>query len=174
MPILKEEMNVVAQVPWSTRGRRSYLGGRQGQCLVPGHRAGGFTLIEILVTLAMLLLLLIGALGTITLLDRSSRRQGQHTTALEVAQGKLDEFLSQVYNPPVPPYSSTNYYQSNWVTLAANKSGTATSTFASVISLVQPVLNGHVVTVTVSFTNYDQLVNVQLQTLINRHSGGQP
>ena len=45
---------------------------------------------------------------------------------------------------------------------------------ASVVSKVQPVVNGHLVTVTVSFTNYNKKVNLQLQSLVNKLSAGQP
>ena len=60
------------------------------------------------------------------------------------------------------------------MTLTLNKAGTATSTSASVVSKAQPIVNGHLVTVTVSFTNYNRLVSVQMQTVVNALSAGQP
>ena len=134
----------------------------------------GFTLVEILVVLALLLMLTIAAVSALTLLDRSSARQAQHTTAVEVAQGRLDELLALEYSPPDSPFSSSNYTDTSKVTLTLGRSGTNATTTAVVTTLIEPAVNGHVATVVVNYTNYSQPTSVRLQTLINKHSGGQP
>lgn len=137
-------------------------------------RGAGFTLMEILVVMALLMMLVIAAISALTLLDRSSLRQAQHTTAVEVAQGRLDEILATKYEPPKVPFTSTNYTVTTNATLTISKSGTNATTVAVVTSLVEPAGVGHVATVIVRYTNYDQPTSVRLQTLINKHSGGQP
>jgi Tfp pilus assembly protein PilE len=150
---------------------------RQGRSrCVFAPRAGerGLTLVEVTITLAMLMLLIVSAIGAITLLDRASRHQGQDTTALEIAQGKMEEFLGTQYNPPLPPFTSGDYFTTNTAVIAMDKSGTTNVVTGVVLSEVEPVANGHLVTVTVTFTNYGRPMSAQLQTVINKHSGGQP
>lgn len=144
---------------------------RSARCGVVPH---AFTLVEILVVITLVVMLLIAAVGAITLLDRTSRRQAHYTTALEVAQGKLDELLAKPYNPPNVPFTSANYTERQAVTMSVNRQGTAISSQALVTTSLEPVLNGHVATVVVAYTNYHQPASVQLQTLINKLSGGQP
>ena len=124
--------------------------------------------------LVLLVPVVVAGIGAVMLMDRASRSQAQDTTALELAQGELEDFQATAYSPPTAPFTSTNYTRSNYVTLALDKYGTSTWTAASVVSKVQPVVNGHLVTVTVSFTNYNKKVNLQLQSLVNKLSAGQP
>jgi type II secretory pathway pseudopilin PulG len=141
------------------------------------RRAGqsGFTLIEVVIGIAMMFMLIVSAIGAITLLDRASRSQSEDTTALEVAQGKLEEFQATKYNPPASPFLSTTTWATNQVVLALNKTGTTNRAAGVLISKVQPVANGHLVTVSVVFTNMNLTpLTAQLQTLINQHSPGQP
>jgi prepilin-type N-terminal cleavage/methylation domain-containing protein len=145
---------------------------------LPGGCAGragrAFTLLEVMVVMAMLLLLIISALGASSLLDRVSRFQAQDTTALEAAQGRLEELQAIQYNPPGVPFTSTNYYTTNTVVMATAKSGTTNLAVGTMVSLIQPVVAGHLATVTVTYTNYGKPASVRLQTVINKHSGGQP
>jgi type II secretory pathway pseudopilin PulG len=135
----------------------------------------GFTLLEVVIGIAMLLMLIVSAIGAITLLDRASRSQAEDTTALEIAQGKLEEFQATKYNPPVSPFVSSATWTTNQIILALNKTGTNTRAAGLLISKVEPVANGHLVTVSVKFTNMNVTpVTAQLQTLINHHSPGQP
>src|SRR5262249_44476706 len=137
--------------------------------------ASGFTLIEVVIGIAMLFMLIVSAIGAVTLLDRASRSQSEDTTALEIAQGKLEEFQATKYNPPLSPFVSTTTYTTNQVILALNKTGTNTRAAGILVSKVQPVANGHMVTVSVVFTNMNLTpVTATLQTLINQHSPGQP
>ena len=142
-----------------------------------GRRPGvshAFTITEVLVTMILLAMLVIAAISAVTMLDRSSRRQATYTTALEVAQGKLDELLATEYNPPKSPFTAANFTQRQAVTLSVNRNGSAVNCQALVTTSLQAVLDGHVATVVVSYTNYNQPASVQLQTLINKLSGGQP
>jgi type II secretory pathway pseudopilin PulG len=150
---------------------------QNGRRLQGRRRAGhsGFTLIEVVIGIMLLMTLIVSAIGAITLLDRASRSQAEDTTALEIAQGKLEEFQATKYNPPVSPFLSTTTWTTNQVVLALNKTGTTNRAVGVLISKVEPAANGHLVTVMVSFTNMNITpVTAQLQTLINKQSPGQP
>src|SRR5262249_20151361 len=134
----------------------------------------GFTLVEVVIGIAMLMMLIVSAIGAISLLDRASRSQSEDTTALEIAQGKLEEYQATKYNPPLSPFLSTTSWVTNQIILALDKSGTNTRAAGKMICQVTPVANGHMVTVSVVFTNMNVTpVTAQLQTLINQHSPGQ-
>jgi hypothetical protein len=126
------------------------------------------------VVLALLVLLLLAAFGAIKLLDRSARRQAQYTTAMVIAQGKLDEVLATPYNPPLAPFTTQPYVERKAVTLSINRAGTAVGSQAVVTTSVEKVVNGHLATAVVSYTNAAQPAIVKLQTLVNKLSGGQP
>lgn len=131
-------------------------------------------MVELIVVLFLLGSLVVAALNTMMLLDRSSRRQALHTTALEIAQGKIEELQSTAYNPPLAPFGAGTSNQNASVILALNKAGTSTLVPATLSTVIAPVSKGHLVTVTVATTNANQVLRVQLQSLINRMSGGQP
>ena len=137
-------------------------------------RPGGFTIVESVIVLGLISIMVIASLNTITLLDRSSRRQALHTTAMEIAQAKIEEIQSTTYNPPLAPFVSYTTNQTTNVILVLNKSGTATLVGGTLTAAISPSSQGHLVTVTVTTTNASQLLSVQLQTLVNRMSGGQP
>lgn len=137
-------------------------------------RKGGFSLIELMVVMFLLAILVVASLNTMKLLDRSSRRQALHTTALEIAQGKIEELQSTAYNPPVGPFGAGTSNLTTSVTLALDRAGTSTLVPATLNTVIAPVSKGHLVTVTVATTNSNQILSVQLQSLINRMSGGQP
>lgn len=137
-------------------------------------RQGGFSMVELVVVLFLLGSLVVAALNTMMLLDRSSRRQALHTTALEIAQGKIEELQSTAYNPPLAPFGAGTSNLNASVILALNKTGTSILVPATMNTVIAPVSKGHLVTVTVSTTNANQVLRVQLQSLINGMSGGQP
>jgi len=134
----------------------------------------GFSIAEITITLGLLGILVVAGVNMIMVMNKSSRRQALHTTALEMAQGKLEELRATTYNPPVSPYlASTNSTTTN-VVLTVNSSGSNTIVAGIMKTLIAPLALGHMVTVTVTTTNIDQPVSATLQTLINKKAGGQP
>lgn len=140
----------------------------------PRRRGAGFSLVEIVIVMGLMSILVVAGLSTVTLLDRSARRQAVHTTAMELAQGKLEELQSTAYNPPTAPFTASTMNQTNNVVLSLNKTGTSNQITGTLTAVISPVAQGHLVTVTVKSTNYSQPMTVQLQTLINKSSGGQP
>src|SRR5258705_13310601 len=137
-------------------------------------RSSGFSLVEILFVIGLVSILTIAAFNSVTLLQRSSRRQALHTTAMELAQGKIEELLGTLYAPPLAPYYATNFSQSTNVTLSLDPTGTSNWLTGSMKTEIAPVAQGHLVTVTVATTNGSLPLNVRLQTIINGKSAGQP
>ena len=86
----------------------------------------------------------------------------------------MEELQSAAYNPPASPFGASTTTDSTNVILALNKAGTSTLVGGAMTTLVAPVSQGHLVTVTVSMTNANQAMNVQLQTVINAKSGNKP
>ncbi len=157
--------------PWCQRSGAT----APGRAALPHPAAWrGFSIVEITVVVALMAILIVAGLNTITLLDRSSRRQALHTSAMELAQGRLENFQSLAYNPPLAPFGASTTTQSTNVILALDQAGAATLVGAAMTTTITPVAQGHLVTVTVSTTNADQAMNVQLQTMINEKSGNKP
>src|SRR4030095_8083215 len=73
----------------------------EGDYLCPKRASlRAFSLVETVVVIMLVSILVVAGLSTLTLLDRSSRRQALHTTALELAQGNIEALMAQRYNPP--------------------------------------------------------------------------
>ena len=134
----------------------------------------GFSLVEVTVTLGLVGILVIAGFNMVTLMERSSRRQALHTTALELAQGRIEELRATVYNPPLAPYTATNTILTTNAVLSLARTGTNSLVSGLMRTVIAPVADGHLVTVTVSTTNLASPITVQLQTLINKKAGGQP
>jgi len=127
-----------------------------------------------MVVMILIGLLSISAIDTVTLLDRSSRRQAMHTSAMELAQGRMEELQSTNYNPPLAPFTALITTQTANVILALGKAGTNILMGGLMTTVIAPVTRGHLVTVKVATTNATPPLQVQLQTLINEKSGNQP
>ncbi len=132
------------------------------------------TIFEVVVVLGLMAILIAAGLNTVTLLDRSARRQSLHTAALELAQGRIEDLEAATYNPPLSPFATTNTSFLTNVVLALSKSGTNVSIGGSMQTIIAPVARGHLVTVTVSTTNGNQPLRVALQTVINEKAGNRP
>ena len=165
-------LTALRQTPAVSEQREIVVGGRL--CRSQYARRAGFSVIEILVVIGLMAMLILAALNTVTLLDRSSRRQALQTTAMELAQGRIESLQTNVYNPPVAPFGATATTQTSSVILVLNKTGTNTLVSALMTTIIAPATQGHLVTVTVATTNANQPMNAQLQTVINDKSGNQP
>jgi type II secretory pathway pseudopilin PulG len=141
-------------------------------------RSRAFTLVEVVIVLALVIIVILGAFNTIRFMNFSSHRLSDTTAALAVVQAKVEEIRAATYNPPLYPFSaSTNNYITNNVAISLDQSGTTFRVPGVLVSSIQPVAQGHLITVTGTFTNADQYLNpsftVSLQTVVNRFSGGQ-
>lgn len=134
----------------------------------------GMTIMEVVIVIVLMSILFVAGLSTITLLDRSSRRQALHTTAMELAQGRIEELLSKPYDPHASPFADTPTTIKTNIVLVLNNASTNTLVGGTMTTVTSPVARGHLVTVTVATTNANQPLTVALQTVINQKSGNQP
>lgn len=138
----------------------------------PRPGAGGFTLIEVMVVMLLLTTLLISSAAGLVAMDRSSRRLADHTAAMAVAEAKMHSIRAASYVPPTAPFGPSTVYLTNSSSIALAKAGTNYLVRGTVISKIQPVSSGHLVTVTATFQEPNQPISVTLQSVVNRYNGG--
>jgi type II secretory pathway pseudopilin PulG len=144
-----------------------------------------FTILEALFATVMMAAVVIGAFSAITGIDWSARRQADYTSAMALVQDKLEELRATTYNPPTAPFLPTTNTSTNAVSISLNKANNTFLFPGVLITRIEPVAAGHLVTVTGVFTNYltsvsagstnkPPALSVSLQTVVNKFSGGQP
>ena len=132
-----------------------------------------FTLLEVMVVTVLLSILVISSAAGLISLDRSSRRMADFTAAAAVAEAKMHSIRAASYNPPAAPFGSSNVFFTNTSSIALSKSGTNYLVTGTVISMIQPVSAGHLVTVTANFSPAPRPITVTLQTIVNRFTTGE-
>ncbi len=120
----------------------------------------------------LLTMLIISSGAGIMAMDKSSRRLADYTAAMAVAEAKMHSIRAATYIPPTAPFGATTVLLTNTSSIALAKAGTNFLVAGSVISKIQPVSAGHLVTVTATFEEPDRAISVTLQSLFNRYSGG--
>ncbi len=138
-----------------------------------------FTLIEVLVTMALVVVLMASSFSALIFLNRSSSSLASHVAATAAVQGQLEKVRALTYNPPNGSYfKSTTTRWTNNQAIFLSKEGTNLLVAGTIIAEIQPSgthgAAGHLVTVTGTFATPGKPTVVSLQTLVNRFSGGQP
>jgi prepilin-type N-terminal cleavage/methylation domain-containing protein len=146
--------------------------GTHDRVLVRNRLAPAFTLIEVLVVMALLTILLIAGFSGIYSMDLCSRRLGDYTTVISVVESKIQDIKAASYNPPNYPFGST-IYLTNTDAIALDRAGATFKVPGTVISKIEPVAGGHLVTVTATFSEPQRPLTVTLETIVNKYSGGQ-
>ena len=142
----------------------------------PAIRA--FTLIEVLITVALMLLRIASSFSALMFLNRSSSSLSGYVAAMAAVQGKVEKIRALTYNPPSGNYfkSTTTRWPNNQA-IFLNKAGTNLLVTGTVVAEIQPtgtnVGAGHLVTVTGTFATPGKPTVVTLQTIVNKFSGGQ-
>ena len=151
----------------------------QRALLPPGiGSAPAFTLIEVMITVALMLLLIASSFSVLMFLNRSSASLAGYVATTTAVQGEIEKFRALAYNPP-----SGNYFKSTITRLTNNqaiflsKAGTSLLVPGTIVAEIQPVGAtvgaGHLVTVTGTFATPGRPTIVMLQTIVNKFSGGQ-
>lgn len=143
---------------------------------VPCSRAA-FTLVEVLVVTVLVFMLILASFETMLYINFNSHRVADISAATSIAQAKLEEIRAATYNPPNAPFTAGTNYLTNNPGICLSKAGTNYLLPGVVISQISPTAEGHLVTVTATFTNGDSKLNptitVTLQSLVNSFTGGQ-
>lgn len=136
-----------------------------------------FTLVEVMVVTVLVFILVLASFKTILYINFNSHRVADTSAAMSVAQAKLEEIRAATYNPPNAPFTASTNYLTNNSSICLSKAGTNFLLPGVVISQIVPTTEGHLITVTATFTNSDSTLNpnitVTLQSLVNSFSGGQ-
>lgn len=139
-----------------------------------GKTAGGFTIVETVLAMALTVLLCISTLGAILEMQVSSKRVADYTGAMAVAEAKVQDIRAVYYNPPNWPFTLSTVYVTNQDSISLNQAGTTFQIPGTVVSKIDYQGSvGHLVTVTATFnTARGKPVTATLQTVVNGYSGG--
>ena len=144
----------------------------QSELAVPVRWQGraAFTLIEIMITTVLLVMLVTAGLFALAQLDRFSRRNAEYTSVMALVTGSLEGLKASRYNPPVPPFGPDVEISTNITEIALSNDGKSYTMKGMVVTQIEPVANGHLVTVTGYFTNWNLPYVVTLQNVLNSYS----
>ena len=126
-----------------------------------------------LVTIVLVSMLIVAGISSLMMMERSSARLADYTAAAALVRGRLEAIIAATYAPPASPFTSIAVRRTNAASIALQKGSTNYLVRGSVLSVIQPVAAGHLVTVTGTFPLPGKQLVVAEQTLVNRFSGGQ-
>lgn len=135
---------------------------------------GAFTLVEVMVMMGLVVMLFVAGMGALLSMDLCTRRAADYNAVLAVVEAKVEDIRAATYNPPNSPWTASAVYLTNNDSIALNKAGVIFKVSGTVISRIEPVSAGHLVTVTGTFPEpRGRALVVSLQTVVNKYSGGQ-
>jgi type II secretory pathway pseudopilin PulG len=132
-----------------------------------------FTLVEVFCVMLLLGELIIAGTAGIIAMDRASRRLADYTAAMAVVEAKIHDVQAATYNPPTYPFGTNTLLLTNAASISINKAGTKLMVQGTVLTKIQIVGSGHLVTATATFQEPGLPLSVTLQALVNQYSGGQ-
>src|SRR4051812_21779755 len=116
-----------------------------------GKRHAAFALVEVVISMGLILVVVIAAVGGIIFMGQTSGRVGDYTAATSVARAKIEDIRAATYNPPNYPFQSTTLYLTNSDWISLDQAGATFKIPGTVISKIEPVASGHLITVTARF-----------------------
>jgi hypothetical protein len=129
---------------------------------------------ETVLAMGLTVLLCVSTLGAILEMQVSSKRVADYTSAMAVAEAKVQDIQAVYYNPPNSPFTLGTVYVTNQNSISLNQAGTTFQIPGTVISKIEYKGSlGHLVTVTATFNAKSKPVTATLQTVVNTYSGGQ-
>jgi type II secretory pathway pseudopilin PulG len=137
----------------------------------------GSTLVEVMVVMVCALIAITGAFYTVLYINYTGRRLADYSAATAIVEAKVEEIRAASYNPPTYPFTGSNVWLTNYESVSLSQNGTNLLVPGTIISKIHPITQGHLVTVTGTFTspttNLDAPFSVSMQTVVNSFSGGQ-
>jgi prepilin-type N-terminal cleavage/methylation domain-containing protein len=133
----------------------------------------GFTLVEVMIVMALAGILIVAGMGALFSLDLCSRRTGDYNAALAVVEAKIEDIRAATYDPPNSPWLPAIYSKTESASVALDKAGVSFQVPGTLVSTFEPWgIYGHRVTVTGTFAEPRGSISVTLQTVINQYSCG--
>lgn len=144
------------------------------QSQLRGRGEDALTLIEVSISLALTVMLMIAAFNSLMVIDRNTRRVSEYNSALAIAEATLEQTKTNVYNPPASPFTASAVNTTNTAKVGLDATGTNFVITGSVVRRIEPITGGHLVTVVATFTNFGISYRAQVQAVVNKYTGGQP
>jgi hypothetical protein len=113
-------------------------------------------------------------MNALFVMDNSSRRLADMTAAMAVVQGQIESVRTNDYNPPLAPFLASATVTNSTASISLDKGGTNYLVSGTLTTRIEPVASGHLVTVSATFNTAGSPLRAQLQTVVNKFSGGQP
>ena len=131
-----------------------------------------------MIAVTLLTILLIGSFSAIYFNSQAAYKLADRTAIVALLRAKLEAVRAASYNPPDVNFKSTPVYLTNSHSIALNKAGTAFLVSGLIITKIEEAKSGtntvgHLVTATGTFVTVGKPISVQMQTVVNRFSGGQ-
>lgn len=135
---------------------------------------GAFSLIEVMIVMSLVTVMMITGFGAIFSMDLCSRRLADYTAATAIVEAKVQDIRAATYAPPNANFGTNTITITNSDSVSLNQAGTTFTVRGTLVSKIQPVASGHLVTVTGTFVEpRGANMTVSMQTLVNKYSGGQ-
>ena len=132
-----------------------------------------FTLMEVMVVMALMTILIVSGFSAILSMKVWSNRLAQYTAAMAVVEAKVEDLRAKAYKPPISPFGQKPTVVRESGSIDLNQAGAKFLIAGTIVSLIEPVANGHLITVTGTFAAPHQTIVVTLQSVVNKYSGGQ-
>ena len=153
---------------------RSQSFDRQGRTDACQSATAGFTIVETVLAMALTVLLCTSTLAAILEMQFSAKRVADYTSAMAVAEAKVQDIRAVWYNPPNAPFTLGTVYITNQNSIALNQAGTSFDIPGTVVSKIEYQGSlGHLITVTATFQKSGKPITATLQTVVNKYSGGE-
>jgi prepilin-type N-terminal cleavage/methylation domain-containing protein len=154
-------------------GQERGAGARSCSLRNAGSKEAGLTLMEVMVVMALMTILMVGTFSGILSMKLGASRLADFTAMMAVAEARVEDIRVATYNPPNYPFGSSTLYLTNNRSIALDRSGATFFVPGQIVSKIELVPAGHLVTVTATFQTPGKAISTTLQTVVNKFSGGQ-
>ena len=130
----------------------------------------GFTLVEILVTAVLLVVLATSVLGSITAMHKMVRSQATYNSVMALIMSEQEAIRTQPYSPPTAPFTASTTKSVQRKSVSLNPDGTAFMVDVELLTVIEPLSNGHKVTVSGTYAVGGSKPTITTNTVVNKFS----
>lgn len=136
-------------------------------------KSGAVSWISVMVVMALMTFLFVAVFSGITVMSVISRRSADIVAGVELVEAKIHEICAVNYSGTNGVFSATATTTNiNNVSVDLNQAGASLVVPGTVISTIQPIAWGHLVTVQVIIREPKMSLTSTLQMVLNNSSGG--
>jgi hypothetical protein len=115
-----------------------------------------------MIVMGLVMVLFASGMGALLSMDLCTRRAADYNAAMAVVEAKVEDIRAATYNPPNSPWTASVVFLTNSDSIALNKAGVTFQVSGTLISRIEPVASGHLVTVTGTFPEARGALTVSL------------